>query len=55
MSAPNVRTLICRGIPSRFRGAVWPRLLKNKHGVTKEFYSLLLSRSQHIKSRLAEY
>lgn len=30
-------------------------MLKNKHGVNKEFYALLLARSQNMRSRLAEY
>jgi len=30
-------------------------MLKNKHGVTKEFYALMVIRAQQIRSRTTEY
>lgn len=30
-------------------------MLKNKHGVTKEFYGMMVARAQHIWSRPNEY
>jgi hypothetical protein len=30
-------------------------MVKNKHGVNKYFYTLLVHRAQHIKQRLVEY
>ena len=42
--------LIYQGIPSIYRGRIWPHLIPNHHGVTPSLYQILLQKANQAFS-----
>lgn len=51
----NTREMILLGIPSRYRSILWPLMCRNRHGITKNFYQLLVMKANHIRNSAIEY
>lgn len=49
----NIAKMIEHGIPSVYRETLWPKMMENVHGITLNFYQILLNKAiaiMNIKS-----
>ena len=37
--------MISKGIPSLYRPKIWPKLVENVHGITLNFYQILIKKA----------
>lgn len=47
---PKIAKLIELGIPSIYREVFWPKLMENVHGITLNFYQILLNKAAKLMS-----
>ena len=41
----QIISMIVRGIPSIYRSVIWPKLIENVHGITLNFYQILIKKA----------